>query len=109
MNRTQALCRALGWAGGTIHQVAKEFGVSSTALLYDDADRNHDAYRQGFKDAKSLVADETDPYRLPLAAERAAELTEGWRGNLPYWLGVAERIMLLWANGELPHTPGGFE
>ena len=33
-NRMQAYLKAVGWQGGTIHQVAKELGVDSHTLLY---------------------------------------------------------------------------
>jgi hypothetical protein len=34
MNRTEALCKAFGWQGGTIHQLVRETGVSIDDLLY---------------------------------------------------------------------------
>lgn len=88
MNRTQALCKALGWQGGTIHQVSEETGVSVEELLY------------GEPLDKSLIAGYTGGWFAGRTCTVEFNLRVNFpknKGNPDFWIGVAEGVMLQWA------------
>ena len=84
MNRTQALFVALGWRGGTIHQVAAETGCEVADLIYwnsENAVTNRGAaYACGYRVSTSGNLQANNPK---------------YRGNLNFWLGVADGIIEL--------------
>lgn len=80
-NRTLNLCKALGWQGGTIHQVAKATGVDTGTLLY------------GKPSSESTASD----YSLGWFAARTCSFEynrdhnfRAFHGVADFWLGVAE-------------------
>jgi len=77
-NRTQALCKAFGWQGGTIHQIAEKTGCSVDELLYG----NPTTEKLGSSYYKGWFAGLTCP--LNFRQEK---------GNLDFWLGVAQGII----------------
>lgn len=87
MNRTQALCKALGWQGGTIHQVSQETGVSVEELLYGEVED------------KSLASEYTGGWfagrTCSLEHNRKVNFPQN-KGNRDFWIGVAEGLMLQW-------------
>ena len=82
MNRTQALCQAFGWQGGTIHQVAQETGCKVSDLLYAEYAETP-AYERGW------FAGRTCSVEFNLRVNFPKE-----QGNLDFWLGVAEGLIL---------------
>lgn len=67
-----------GWQGGTIHQLAKDTGVPSETLLYGEPNRKNRAYDLGIFSMRRT----TVHFRV--------ECAKHWKGNVDYWLGVAE-------------------
>lgn len=47
-DRTRLALKLLGWQGGTVHQIAAEFGVSSTEFLYSNANENAPTFANGW-------------------------------------------------------------
>ena len=83
LTRTEGLCQALGWQGGTIHQVAAETGVDGHELIYGEA---------------STTAIGSD-YCFGWCAARTNEPAFGrasvyaqFHGNRDFWLGVGEAM-----------------
>jgi len=76
MNRTIALMHTLGWQGGTVHQVGRELNLNTYDIIYADAQKETPEYKKGFNDIGNGVVDFSR------------------KGDLQYWLGVAERRML---------------
>lgn len=83
MNTTEALCKALGWQGGTVHQVADELGIDTHSILYGEPSATYTS----------------SPYNLGLywstnSKEHQKEvLIPQNRGDIDYWLGVAHAIV----------------
>ena len=81
ITRTEALCRAFGWQGGTIHQVAEKTGCDSTDLIYSKdepyIDQSH---------ASGWFAYRTCPL------DHNQQFIEKYKGNLQFWLGVASGV-----------------
>lgn len=71
---TELLCNALGWQGGTVHQVAQETGLSVHDIIYT----------KNVSDEK-----EFDAGWSALAQGRIQEMKSEKQGNLAWWLGVA--------------------
>lgn len=84
MNRTQALCKAFGWQGGTIHQLAKETGCDSSSLLYGEATSTS----LGSSYCLGWFAGRTCSLEHNLTTNFLKE-----RGNVDFWLGVADGII----------------
>ena len=81
MNRSLTLCNALGWQGGTIHQVAKETGVDVSTLLY------------GTPVSETLGTDYSHGWfaaRTCTLAHNKTVVFPKYFGNVEFWLGVAE-------------------
>ena len=81
MNRTLNLLNAFGYQGGTIHQVAELTGCNAFDLLYEkampwDTDRmcGWFAYRTNKRDFNR------------------SNITPAKKGNVQYWIGVAEGV-----------------
>jgi len=84
VNRTEALCRALGWQGGTIHQISRETGVGVDNLLYGTPESvylNSD-YSHGWFAGRTCGVDFNKTTNFPK-----------YYGNADFWLGVAEGII----------------
>lgn len=75
-NKTLAVMHALGWQGGTIHQVCDVIGCDSTAFLYRDLGNISSDFMRGYN-AVSLHWHNKDAF---IANEQ---------GNLEFWFGVA--------------------
>lgn len=84
MNRTQAIMKALGWAGGTIHQVAAETGCEVYGLLYGTAS----AFHLGSDHSKGWFAG-----RKNTVVFNKANVFPNRKGNLDFWLGVADGLI----------------
>lgn len=85
MNRTEALCRVLGWQGGTIHQVATETGCRVEHLLYgsvSDQTLTSD-YTKGWFSARTCSLEWNRKTNFPKH-----------KGNLAFWIGAAEGMIL---------------
>lgn len=90
-NRTKYLCLALGWQGGTIHQLVEVTGCSVQELLYGEFPTKEDhnacmSFMAGsFWDTNSKQ--HQDNVLIP-----------GAKGNLFFWLGVARKMEILEIN-----------
>ncbi len=73
MTRTEALCKAFGWQGGTIHQIAEHTGCSVWNLIYGEPLTLDGAYQAGFDAVKMSKCIDFKRYH----------------GNLSFWIGVA--------------------
>lgn len=81
MTRCKALCLALGWQGGTIHQVAKETRCNSTILVHGEHLYCAD-YINGWNTGRACSPQ-----------KNAREHLETKKMNYDFWLGVAHGIM----------------
>ena len=84
MTRTEALCKAFGWQGGTIHQLSEETGCDVAALLYGEP-----SYR-------GLASDYTGGWFAGRTCSLQHNLERNfprYKGNLDFWIGVAEGII----------------
>lgn len=80
---TELLCRALGWQGGTIHQVAAETGLSTKQILDGDELRYSNMEGTG----NGWVA-----WRTCDAGYRQSVLYPKRKGDAGFWYGVARAI-----------------
>lgn len=90
MNRTQALCIALGWQGGTIHQVCEATGCSDEDILHTGVDGGQ-GYCRG--------------YWLGHTGQHLANwLRTKMHGDRHWWVGLADGVIARNAGttGELP-------
>jgi len=85
MNRTQALCKAFGWQGGTIWQISEETGCEVAELLYNKPEATH----LGSDYSLGCCAGTTCSVQFNLETNFPKR-----KGNLDFWLGVAEGIIL---------------
>jgi hypothetical protein len=85
MTRLDAFCKALGWHGGTIHQVAAETGCDVSDLLGEvPSDTSLDsAYSRGWFAGRTCSVAFNRKHNFP-----------GEKGILDFWLGVADGLML---------------
>lgn len=83
MNRTEALCKALGWQGGTVHQVAEALGTDTNSILYAEPSSTHTGslYNTGLY------------WNTNSAQHQQNDLIPNHRGEVDYWLGVARVII----------------
>lgn len=84
MTRLEALCKALGWQGGTIHQVAAETGCSVQDLIYGQPSATHitSDHAGGWFSARTCSLEHNRRVNFPAN-----------KGNLDFWLGVADGIL----------------
>lgn len=84
MTRLEALCKALGWQGGTIHQVATETGCTVQDLIHSRPSTTHlgSDHCSGWFAARTCSLEHNRRVNFPAA-----------KGNLDFWLGVAEGIL----------------
>ena len=86
-DRTKYLCNALGWQGGTVHQLADVTGCAVNDLLYGEftAEYDHEYCTGHYWDTNSKEYQEEN-------------LIPRNKGNLFYWLGVARKMQILKMN-----------
>ena len=83
MTRLEALCKALGWQGGTIRQVAAEIGCKAEDILNSsptDMTLNT-AYSRGWFAGRTCTVEFNRHTNFPPR-----------KGNLDFWLGVADGL-----------------
>lgn len=85
INRTQALILALGWQGGTIHQVSQETGCDVQDLLYRMPESQH----LSSDNSSGWFAARTNDVEF-----NKLNIFPKMRGNLDFWLGVARGMQL---------------
>lgn len=82
MTRCEALCKVLGWQGGTIHQVATEVGCDSGEIIY--------------RDLADATAGEVQSYNVGRLvgrnSSRPIEFLPEKLGDVMFWIGVADSI-----------------
>lgn len=83
MNRTQALCKALGWQGGTIHQISDETNCSVNDLLYGSPNKSSQNYTSGWFAGRTCSLEHNQMINFPKH-----------KGDLNFWLGVADGLIL---------------
>lgn len=79
MNRTLLVMRALGWHGGTVHDLCRYLDIDVGLFLYGNPDstRTGSAYNHGlFFNTCSMK-------------HRLETLVPAWQGSVDFWLGVA--------------------
>ena len=74
--RTDLVMQALGWKGGTVHDLCKEIGCDSTEFLYSDLESINKSFEGGW------FAIRTSPNSFKELAKKNA-------GNLQFFFGVA--------------------
>jgi hypothetical protein len=84
MNRLAAFVKAFGWQGGTIPLVARETGCTVADLLYGTSS----AFHLGSDHSKGWFAGRTN--RIGFNKEN---VFPNYKGNLDFWLGVADGII----------------
>jgi hypothetical protein len=85
MTRTGALVKAMGWQGGTIHQLAQETGVDVHTLLYAKKPSDQSLaspYTQGWFAGRTCTIEFNKHTNFPK-----------FKGNSDFWLGVAEGLI----------------
>lgn len=88
LTRTQALMLALGWQGGTVHQLASDLGLDAYEIIYADALEYSQDHRNGWF-----------AYRTN-SLEFNQRLKVSEKGNLQFWLGVAGGVQTTIKLGE---------
>ncbi len=85
MNRTLAMMLAIGWQGGTVHQLAVETGISVTDIIYGKPESTEFAspYNLGWMLAQVSST-------IPLSDY----MRKKYHGNKDFWLGIAEGMSL---------------
>lgn len=79
--RMKNACIALGWQGGTVHDVCAEIGLDPYDFLYGAAEIDYvdgsvsKAFKQGYFEARN-----------------AKDNTKKRAGDLQYWLGVVSAV-----------------
>lgn len=84
MNNTQCLMIALGWQGGTVHQVSEEIGVSVQDILYKKIDRI-EAMSFDYQSAWFAVRTCSQSFFLSNIAPKQ-------HGNVLFWHGVIQAV-----------------
>ena len=83
IERTQALCNALGWQGGTIHQVAEETGCSVADLLYAETISHSFSHSQGWFAGRTCSTQFNKDVNFP-----------NHKGDVQFWHGVADGLVV---------------
>ena len=81
VSRTEALIKAFGWQGGTIHQIAEETGCDAHDLIYNSANESSMSHKLGWY-----------AYSSNTLKFNQEVITARYRGNLQFWLGVAAGV-----------------
>ena len=84
MTRLDAFCKAFGWQGGTIHQVAEMTGCKADDLLTGKAadETIASAYARGWFAGRTCSIEFNKLNNFP-----------AHRGVLDFWLGVADGLI----------------
>ena len=85
VTRTEALCKVLGWQGGTIHQIAQETGCDVQELLYSEPKETHLTSSNSFGWSAARTND---------VAFNRKKIFPQYRGNVDFWLGAARGMQL---------------
>ena len=85
ITRTEAIMKALGWQGGTIHQVAEETGCAVHDLLYSAPKSEYIGtdFSHGWFAARTCTLEHNQTVNFPKH-----------NGNIEFWLGVARGMQL---------------
>lgn len=81
MTRTQCVMKAIGWQGGTVHQLCEHLGLEPYDFLYAKPKATY----TGSEYNKGLYWNTNSP-------RHQKGLQKSQKGNLDYWLGVARCI-----------------
>lgn len=81
VDRVAALCKAFGWQGGTIHQLASETGCSVDSLLNTEKNEYSPDYSSGWF-----------AYRT-CSLEHNQKHSPGNRENVQFWIGVSGGVL----------------
>lgn len=88
---TELLCEVLGWQGGTVHQVAKETGLTVEQIV--NTDRNslerHGGFSNGWLAARTCGIEHLRAVIFPKR-----------QGDLAFWMGAASGQALKHKLGE---------
>lgn len=82
---TQLLMNALGWQGGTVHQVARETGLSVLEILDLDKYLPADGDSRG---ASYMFVGQVRALEIPLQASEYTKVGDNSYDRLMYWRGV---------------------
>ena len=81
VTRTEALMRAFGWQGGTIHQIAEITGCSAQDLIYGEEIHSSQQNSAGWFS-----------YQTNSLEFNQQNITQKHQGDLQFWLGVAAGV-----------------
>lgn len=83
MNRTQLVMKAIGWQGGTVHQLCDHLGLDVNEFLYSEPEHTYTGtdYNAGL-------------YWNTNGPEHQKKLQALYKGNKDYWIGVARSVEL---------------
>lgn len=85
--RTELLMQALGWQGGTVHDICHYVGINAHKFLYTDIPSN-----------QKMMGDDWfmgTCFNTCSMAYRHETLLPKYRGNLNFWLGVCRSMELV--------------
>ena len=86
---TELLMNALGWQGGTVHQVARETGLSVLEIL--DLDKYLPADGDSCA-ASFMFVGQVRALEIPLQASEYTQVGPDYRDRLMYWRGVLDTM-----------------
>ena len=75
---TELLCLALGWQGGTVHQVAEATGLTAAQIINTDRMKEGESHGNGFSAVRTCSLEFNRTVNFPAR-----------QGNLSFWMGVA--------------------
>lgn len=81
VTRTEALMRAFGWQGGTVHDLCKEIGCVVDDFLYNECSEYEQDHRFGWF-----------AYRTNSLEYNRANILDGKKGCVKFWIGVADAV-----------------
>lgn len=81
ITRGEALMRAFGWMGGTIHQIAEVTGCDAHDLIYKASEEHTSAWGAGWC-----------AYTTNSLEYNQEKILPAFKGNLQFWIGVAAGV-----------------
>ena len=81
VTRVEALMRAFGWMGGTIHQIAEVTGCDVHDLIYKAAEEYTSSHKAGWF-----------AYTTNSLEYNQEKILPAFNGNLQFWIGVAAGV-----------------
>lgn len=81
--RVIAALKALGWQGGTIHQIASEFGIPSDSILYG---------RVSHPIQGALGYHAAEKIKLDSYSVISAEVIQENKGKISFWIGFLDTL-----------------